>query len=235
MPTRWTLIIEQYLAEGRTVSGGKGDSTDQTAEKSSQAFQNTLQQAFSSQFGKQQGTLNILNGKLTSMMNNPTGFVPGQLEAMNTNVIENSASAFQNADKAAQAQEAATGGNELPSGVSAQIQGQLGGQAASALTGQLNQNQIANGQLQQQNQWNAISALNGVAQMENPNGLAGNANEAGSSVAGLSNAYSNSENSGFLNKFTNGLASSLGSGLGGAATGEMGTGASSLGSGNFGW
>jgi hypothetical protein len=38
----WTQTIERYLAEGRTVSGGKGDSTLKAQEQAQANFTNTL-------------------------------------------------------------------------------------------------------------------------------------------------------------------------------------------------
>ena len=81
----WTATIERYIAEGRTVSGGKGDPAIKEQEQQQQAFNTQLQQTFSQQFGKQSGILNFLNQKLTNQVNNPQGFTPAQMAALNTN------------------------------------------------------------------------------------------------------------------------------------------------------
>jgi hypothetical protein len=212
-----TQRIEQYLREGRTVSGGKGDQTAKSAETSSAAFQSTLQNAFAAQFGKQSGVLNFLNNRLTSQINNPTGFTPATKEALNTNAIQTTASQFQNADKAAQEQEAAHGGSGLPSGVDAQIQGQLQGQAAGQLSSELNANTVADAEQQQKDYWSAVSSLSGVASAEDPLGYASGSNGASAGIADLSQAYNASNQSQLL-----GALGGIAGGVGAAAGGYLG-------------
>jgi hypothetical protein len=212
----WTLRIEQYLREGRPVSGGKVDKTAQAAEKSQAAFTTTLQNAFKAQFANQQGVLDFLKGKLEPGITNPQGFDPATKTALNSNAIEQNAVAFQNATKAQQAQAAAHGdGSSLPSGVQEQIQGQIAGQAAGQKAGALNEIQLEDAQLKQSNYWNSVNALNGVAAQVNPLGYAGDANSGSNSVAGLSDAVSTSQKSGFWNTLGNSFSGSLGSALGG--------------------
>jgi hypothetical protein len=174
-----------------------------------------LQNAFGAQFGKQQGVLNFLNSRLTNQVENPTGFTPQTKAALNTNAIQNTASQFQNADKAARARIAEQGGNGLPSGVDAQIEGQLQGQAASQLSGELNQNSIADADQQQKNYWSAVSGLSGTAQMEDPLGYASGANGSSAGIADLSGAYKSSQSSQLLGAL-GGIAGGVGTAVGGA-------------------
>jgi hypothetical protein len=208
-----------------------GDSTAKSAEKSQASFANTLQNAFSQQFGSNTSVLNFLNGKLTAAVNNPQGFSPQMLAAARTQAIQGTASQYANAQQAVNGAIAAKGGSTLPSGVNAQIQGQLAQGAANQESSQLGNIDIANAQQQQSNYWNAVGGLTGVAQAYNPTGFAGQATGANSAVGGLSEAYSKSQSAGLLG----GLSSSLGSGLGAGLSGGLGTAASSVGSGNFGW
>src|SRR5215469_523979 len=107
-----------------------GDNTAKSAEKSQAAFTNTLQAAFAQQFGANQSTLNFLNGKLTSAVNNPQGFSPQMLAAATTQAIQGTATDYANAAKTINNQIVARGGSTLPSGVGAQIQAQLATGAA---------------------------------------------------------------------------------------------------------
>lgn len=212
----WTVRVEQYLEEGRSVSGGKVDQTAKDAEKAQASFTGTLQQAFKTQFAKQQGVLDFLRGKLEPGITNPQGFDQATKTALNSNAIENNAVAFQNATKSEQAQAAAHGdATSLPSGVQEQIQGQIAGQAAGQKAGALGEIQLQDAQLKQQNYWNSVNALNGVSAQVNPLGYAGDANAGAGETANLSNAVSSSQQVGFWNNLGNSFAGSLGSSLGG--------------------
>ena len=211
----WTERIEQYLREGRTVSGGKGDQTAKASEVASAAFQNTLTQAFKTQFAKQQGVLDFLNGKLTASVNNPQGLSPTAKAALDTGAIEGVGGQYQNALKTEQAQTAARGGSDLPSGVEAQIQGQLSGAAAGETSSELRNNALVDEQLKQQNYWNSVNGLNGVSAQINPLGYSGEANSAGNTTAGLSQAFTASNQSQLLGA----LGGIVGGGLSGWASG----------------
>jgi len=211
----WTATVERYISEGRTVSGGKGDSTAKDAEKSQAAFTTTLQNAFKTQFATQQNVLKFLTGKMEAGITNPQGYDAATKSALNTNVIQDSATNFQNALKTAQAIDATHGGKGLPSGVQEQITGQLAGAQANSESAGLNQVQQQDAQLKQQNYWNSVNALNGTAAQINPLGYAGGANSGSGAVAGLSEAYSQSQQTGFLNTLGNSFAGTLGKTLGG--------------------
>lgn len=211
--------IDLYILQGRTISGGKGDSTDKAAEASSAAFSSTLQNAFTAQYGKMSATNNFLTSKLTSMANNPTGFTAPTMAAATTNNIQNAATGAQQATQAAQAQEAAHGGTGLPSGVNAQIGGQIDAAAENQLSGNQNQLQIANGELQNQNQWAALSGLQGVSNADNPLGFAGASTGAAGNIAAMSQAYTASNQS----QLESTLGGIVGGGLSAFATGGLST------------
>lgn len=211
--------IDLYIRESRSVSGAKGDSTDKAAEASSAAFSSTLQNAFTAQYGKMSATNNFLTSKLTSMANNPTGFTAPTMAAATTNNIQNAATGAQQATQAAQAQEAAHGGTGLPSGVNAQIGGQIDAAAENQLSGNQNQLQIANGELQNQNQWAALSGLQGVSNADNPLGFAGASTGAAGNIAAMSQAYTASNQS----QLESTLGGIVGGGLSAFATGGLST------------
>lgn len=207
--TTWTERIERYLSEGRTVSGGKGDSAIKNQENQQAGFNTQLQNVFTQQFGAQSGILNFLQGKLTNQINNPTGFSPAQMAALNTNNTENSAKSFANAQAATQNAEAARGGSALPSGVSAQLAAGNANAAAASNAQGANAIQLANASQQQNNYWNAVQGLSGVANQENPTGFAGLFNQGSSNVGNLGVDYNQTQQSQ--------LESTLGGALGGVA------------------
>src|SRR3974390_55649 len=103
----WGERIDRYIAEGRTVSGGKLDETAKQGERNSVNFQQTLMNAFNTQFGNQQGVLNFLRGKMTDLINNPQGLSPQALAAARTNAIQQTTSDYANASTATNAAMAA--------------------------------------------------------------------------------------------------------------------------------
>jgi hypothetical protein len=170
-----------------------GDNTAATAEKSSAAFQDTLTKSFQTQFGQNQELYKFLSGALQNQITNPQGYGDSALAAMRTGATDTVATQYQNAQKALQNKQFVNGGESLPSGVNAMQTGALAqGQASDTATAQNNITQ-ADANLKQQNYWNAISGLNGVNQGNNAAVTAGNANGAGSTTAGLSNAVTSSK------------------------------------------
>jgi hypothetical protein len=185
----WSAIIERYLAEGRTVSGGKGDNTASQTEKSQGAFTQQLQQIFAQHNQQQQGQLNFLNQKLQDAINNPQGYNPQALAAMRTQATEQGALQNQQVEKALGNKFATQGGaTSLPSGVQAQLQAQT----ANAAEQNVNNAQMGiteqNAQLQNENQWRAIQGAEGVAGMENPDALASTETGSAGTVGNLSQA-----------------------------------------------
>jgi hypothetical protein len=197
--------LQRSLELGYRVGGGKGDSTLKDQEKSQANFTNTLRSAFSTQFGKFGGTLDFLNSKLTAMIDHPTGYSPEALAAMQ-------------AEQALHASEAARGGSQLPSGVNAQLE--AANANAGAATNEASQQQITlnNEQLKEDNYNRAIAALSGVAQTENPAGLAANATGSAEAVGQLGTAYKNSQSSQLLGAL-GGIAGAAGTAAGAYFTG----------------
>ncbi len=220
--------IEQYLREGRTVSGGKEDTSAKGTEKSTSNFTNQLFSAFSQQFGAQSSILSFLTNKMTSQVNNPQGFSPEMKAALNTQATQGTAADYAKAQQATNAVNAAHGGNGLPSGVQAQLNaGNAAGAAAEQSQAQTSIG-VADAQQQQQNYWNAVNGLNGTAAMYNPTSYAGAGTGAANAVAGLSQAVSQSQQTGFSNMLTNSFASGLGGSLGKFAGGGGGFGMTSI-------
>jgi hypothetical protein len=213
----WTATIERYLAEGRTVSGGKADEEIKAQEAQQAGFTNQLRSLFSHQFGQQSGILNFLNNKLTSQVKNPEGFTPEQKAALETTNTEGASKAFAHAQQATQAAVAARGGSTLPSGVNAQLTAENATAGAAQLAGGENQIALADAEQKQNNTWRALSGLNEVAGMENPSGYGGLANGGAGVVGSLGEEYNATQQSplfGVLGGITGGVAAGIGKRIG---------------------
>ena len=227
MQTGKILHEDSYDYTG-PVSLCKGDSTAKQSEQQQAAFNQTLRQSFATRFATQNDILSKLNGVFSGIVANPQGFTPTTLAALNTNNLENSATDYQNATKAAQASAAAHGGNGLPSGVQAQIAGQLASAGANETAQGQRQIALANADQQQRNFWAALSGETGIANTEDPLGYASGATSGSGAVAGLSKAYTDSKGPGWgsiLGGIAGGVASSflkpIGGELGNDVTGHM--------------
>jgi hypothetical protein len=164
-----------------------GDKTAKATEQSQAAFSNTLQASFATAFANNQAILQNLKTTLSNIIANPTGFSPAALTAARTNATDNVSREFQSASTAANAVAAAHGGDALPSGVSAQVSGQIAQGAAAEQSKEQEQITLANEQQRQQNYWNAIGALGGVANAENPTGYAGSSSTAANASTNAGN------------------------------------------------
>jgi hypothetical protein len=201
-----------------------GDRTLRAGESAQNQFNSTLTNAFNAQFGNQQNVLNFLTNKLQATVNNPQGFSPEALAAARSSAIENTAGNYANAARTVNNQIAARGGSALPSGVNAQIQGELAAGAANQESQNLNQINLANEQQRQNNYWNAVQGLSGTANMYNPNGIAGEVNAGTNALTNIGQAFNATTQQGFGATFLHGFGSALGKGLGTALSGGGGVG-----------
>lgn len=218
--------IEQYLREGRPVSGGKGggDKTLGAAVSEQNTFAQKLMGMFQSQFGKQAGTLNFLNSKLQGMVNNPTGLGARGVSALNSQAISNTAAQEQNAIRAANNATAGKG-NGLPSGVQAQISGDIAARGQQQLSSELNSNNVLNAQVQNQQQQFGLSGEQNVASLENPLGYGSEANTGLGNVGSLDMDYIKSRQYNASVSGAGAVMGEIGQGLnlvGGVAGGIMG-------------
>lgn len=193
-----------------------GDHTVSSTEQAQAAFTNTLNADFQIAFAKSQAILDQLNAKLTNMIQNPQGFSKEAETALRTQATTENTAEFKNAAQNANTYIATHGGDALPSGVAAQINAQVAQGAASQEAGSQNAITMTNEQLKLDNYWKAISGLGGVAQEENPTGLANAEIGAANSVANLGDVYLRSKQAGWQN--LGGVLSGI-AGLGSAAVG----------------
>jgi hypothetical protein len=195
---RFWLIEGEYIPYAMTkvpYSGVwalcKGDKVAQQQEQATATFDQQLMSMMQAQYATQQSQLKYLQSKMQPMIDNPTGYTKSQLTSMRTGATDTNAQQFKNAEAVLNNQVSQqSGGSKLASVAGTMTQAKAGLDVAEAETQAGSQEQItqANANLEQQNYWNAINALNGVAAQENPLGYAGAANQGGDVVANLSQA-----------------------------------------------
>lgn len=211
----WTHTIERYIAEGRTVSGGKGDKTAEDTEKSQGTFTNLLQQTFATNNAQQQSQLAFLNNKLTSAINNPQGYSPETLASMRAQANDAVAAENQNVQRAVNAKQATQGGADaLPSGVNAQVNAAVAAEAAQAGNRAQQDITIQDANLKNDNLWNAVKSEEGVASLEDPTGFAGAETGSAGQVGELSKAVTSAKGPGWGSI----LGGVVGAGLGAAGS-----------------
>lgn len=187
------------------------DSLLRMNENDSVRFSQALMDIFKTQFAGQQSILNFLNGRLQSMITNPTGFSSQALSAMRSQASTNTATQFENAQKAAQARMDST--SPVMSGVNKQIIGQIKAAEAGALSNDLNQIATANEEQKQTNMWKALSGETTIAELESPKDYGTLATSAANAGTEAGSAYYQTQGPG--------VGSILGSVLGGGATGLL--------------
>jgi hypothetical protein len=193
-----------------------GDQTLKSTEQSNAALTAELGADYQITFSENQAIQKQLTGILQNQISNPQGLPPEEIAAARTSATDRTGVQFENATRSANAVSAAHGGAALPSGVSAQISGDISATAASADAAEQNQITVADAQAKQQNYWNAISGLGAVGQGYNPTGYSNSAAGVGSSTANLGSAFLASQQAGWQDL------SGIISAAGGLATGVAG-------------
>ena len=183
------LYQEGFEYSGPVVQLKGATAAENSIAGSQQNFMNTLQQSFGTAFSSQQNILNGLTKSLnTTLAAGPSqyGFSQAETQALNTQATSGTAAQYQSAKAAAgEASAAAGGGNAvLPNNAAATTQAGIAQGAAQQESNQLLGIQEAGWQQGTANYNEAVSGLNQVASTENPNGLAGSANSAGSAAFG---------------------------------------------------
>lgn len=201
---------EGYEHDG-PVMECKGDKSLKAGEQQQLDFNKQLQDAFGQQYKDQRAVLDYLNPILKSMIANPTGLAPAALTAMRTSASDTISREGQNAKAAVAATDAARGGGTgLSSGVQAQIDSGVALNTANEQSTAQNQITQYDESVRQSNFWNAINGLSGNAKMLDPTAYSANANQGGSTLAGLGTAYYNTQQSGWLNAALGGLGAAAG-------------------------
>lgn len=159
------------------------------------------------------------------------GFTPEQLAALNSATLGQNAQQFGDASSSVMSALRSRNPGGLPSGGDATrgLEGLFGAQASSLGQG------LGNVRLQSAMQalTNKFNALN--LQSGNAATLTGTQGVAGAGASSALGDYIKASNTGFASSFANSFGGALGAGLGAGVTGGVGTAASKVGSGNYGW
>lgn len=188
------------LPDGTQVALCKGpSSSEQSIASGQQKFASTLQGDYGTTFGNQQGMLNNLSNSLTNTIKGGPGqygFSAQEDAGLRTQADSGTAAAYRNAKQATgEAAAAAGGGNAvLPTGATTGASEALAQAAAQQQSNQ--QLGITNAGYQQgnANYNNALSNEEQVANLENPNGYAGNADNANNQAFGQAQQITQEKN-----------------------------------------
>lgn len=195
-----------------------------------QEFYSSLRKDYGTRFKDQTAILKTLNDGMSSIFSagvGQKGFSPEEERAMRTQVTEGTAGTYAKAAKAVNAGLATRGGGQMVLGAGAEEQ--LRGEMATAAAGEESRQQLgitqANYATGRENFWKAGSVLGGVAQMENPEGFAGQATGAGAAAGKTASEIQQADAAaspwgivgGILGGAASAFAGGFGSGLGGAA------------------
>jgi hypothetical protein len=230
----WRETIEQYLREGRTVSGGKGATAEEKSTAAdTKSFMSTLMGNYSTQFAGQQSILNSIKSGWTPIFQagpNQYGFSAAEDSALRTQASEGTAGAYRMAKQAAGENLAAVGGGNtfLPSATKAGIMSSIATKAAGQEAGQQLGITTAGYETGRENFEHASAALTGDAALYNPTSYANQANDAGKTAFDDYNTIQQQEAAaspwgaiggavgGIAGSFIPGIGTALGSSLGSA-------------------
>jgi len=190
-----------------------GDSTLKQTEQAQAQLTKDLDAAFLARLGKQDEVLAQLKGIYTTELTNPQGLPGAEIAAARTNAIDTTATQFEGASRAANAVAAAHGGDALPSGVNAQVSGELAATAATTTAKELTSINVADAEAKRANYWQAISGLGSVGEAYNPTSFSNSSAGAANSTANLGQAFLASQQAGWADF------GGILSGIGGLATG----------------
>src|SRR6266446_9394617 len=205
MTETWSQRIDRYIAEGRTVSGGKGSDSAKSVRDKEYAMQKQS-------FDTQQAMIAKLSGAFSPYLSGTKGFDPQALAGMRSQFLNSNNSTFNHAGQ--QVREALgargdTGANPVGGNYARGLSSLLGAKAGSQSQGLLGI-QVQNALQAQNNMFNAGNLLSGnAATLTGTQGVSANA------MSNALNQYMQSMNSGFGASFGRGFGGSLGTGLGG--------------------
>ena len=183
-----TARIEQYIREGRTVSGGCGASSSQQqiAQQQQQNFQ-TLQNQSGQIFGNSSQIFKDLNSSFAPIVAagpGQSGFTAPELANLQSQAVTQGGIATRNAQQAAGERAAAAGGGTtiLPNGATLGMNANIAEAGAAQTAGNLANINLQNAQLGRQNWLQAAGVLAGAP------GVFGTATGAGNAATGAGSA-----------------------------------------------
>ena len=237
---RYILLRENSIIWKGEVALCKGSSDAQNNLATSQTnFYNQLQQDQSAQFGQQQNVLGALQNTLNPIVQagpNQYGYNAAETNNLNSSVINNTATQYQNAARNLGAQQGAAGGGNtlLPSGVQSQQQAALAASAANQTATGLTGVQQAGYEQGNRQYNNAVGGLGGVAGQygSGATSYAGSANSAGSDAGNELNTIQQENNAASPWGTIGGILGGAASAFAGGMTGGLSTLAGGLFKGN---
>lgn len=199
---KWSAIIDKYIEEGRTVSGGCGASDEQKSTyQDQQAITNQLMQQSQQIFGASSSVFNDLMKTLSPIVAagpGQKGYSPAEEAALKSEAITDTGEAYKHARTAVREHQAAQGGGTevLPGGAAVSADINLANQGAAQTAKNLSQINISNYETGRQNFNTAVGELEQAPGVFNPATGAGSAaTGAGSAQAETANQISQSNNS----------------------------------------
>lgn len=202
------------LGQVKQMFSGSNPQTTDLANEDSQ-FMQTMQNEQGTAFAGQQSALNTINQANAPLVAGGAyqyGFSTAEDQALQSNIENQGAQATQNTVAAQQLreQQQSGGADVLPSGAQAALETQARETGAQATAAQLGQEKIAGYEQGNKNFNNAVGAEEKVADLENPTGFAGAANQSSSNALASQSAVNSLA--------SNSLTAKL---LGGAITGGL--------------
>jgi hypothetical protein len=213
------------------MSGSSAQEEQLQSEQAQETQQYMAQQ--STLFSESQALSATLTPLLEAQINNPTGFSPQELAALNASNVNTTGAQYANVQKQLNLANSSNNMAGLTSGVAAGETAALGSAAAGTVATNAQNTQLASAQLAQQKQQTAQSELLGLQSGQAGEAISEGQVENQSENNAFNQAYQIQQqtNSDFLNSMLGGVAGGIAS----AGVGQLGTAVSTIGSGNFGW
>lgn len=195
----WTKTVERYLAEGRTVSGGKHSQQQLELAGDQDQMYKTLLGQYKTQFANQSAILDSINKSAQPILAagpSQYGYSAKEDAALRTQASEGTAAAYKSARQATGENLAAVGGGGtfLPSGTKAAIMSRVNTAAANQEAGQ-QLGITTSGYDIGRDQYNrAVGTLGGVAQQYDPLGYSSSAQSAGTKALDTETQFQNDRN-----------------------------------------
>jgi hypothetical protein len=140
----------------------KESDAQKKAQQEQNDFNNVLLATYKQSFAQSEAILGIIVPQLEHMATSPEGFGAPEYAALQAKIVNDTGAQFSSVAKAAAREFVTTNEKGLPSGVEAQVQGNIAAAAASQVAGETSQLAIANEEVKQRQKDFALSALTGI-------------------------------------------------------------------------
>ena len=179
------VLDAECLAYSGPVELCKESDAQKQAQAQQQDFNKQLMSIYKQQFSSQQAILSAIVPQLEEMAKNPEGFGSTEYAALQAKIVNDTGAQYSNVAKSAAREFATTNEAGLPSGVEAQVQGQIAAGAAGQVAGESTSLAVANEQMKQRQKEFATSTLTGIE-----TGIGGQLQSTGGeSLTGINNQF----------------------------------------------